>query len=539
MDGSSPLSNFSPGKRPFANFDSPGTNHFKKRHGSLSNRELDSRVQIMNDPIHGFIELHPLLVKIIHTPQFQRLKDIKQLGVCYWVFPGASHNRFEHCLGTSYLCGKMIDTLRELHRDEFEITENEALCVKIAGLCHDLGHGPFSHFFDGVFIPRAKPGSLWQHEDASCALFDFMMDSKNNPGLSETFAAFGLGENDKTFIKELFHGKNPETDTVQRVCSKSGKSKWFLYEIVSNKRNGIDCDKFDYFARDCFNVGVSSNFDCRRYFQNVRIIPVDNQLQICVRDKEVFNLYELFHTRWSLHHRVYQHKTHAAIEHLLCEALLKVDEKLKLSSAIYDMDRYWKLTDSIIYDILRNDSGDEDIREAQRLIQRIQRRELCKFCGQTQQLDPNEECPSEIKIAKKMAEKSEGALEHSQILVSIININFGMKHRDPIDSVVFFNKSYQPLKVRKEQVSQLLPQKFHERYVRVYAKSREDTEMVENCFEAWCRENEYPVPHMLEGDRTGYFSPAFKTIPGSQDTMKVPATSKINPRNLTKEFQEF
>ena len=53
----------------------------------------DAKVEIFNDPIHGFIQVHPLLVRIIHTPQFERLKDIKQLGVCYWVYPGASHNR--------------------------------------------------------------------------------------------------------------------------------------------------------------------------------------------------------------------------------------------------------------------------------------------------------------------------------------------------------------------------------------------------------------------------------------------------------------
>ena len=58
-----------------------------------SDGTVDVKVEIFNDPVHGFIELHPLLVKIIHTPQFERLKDIKQLGVCYWVFPGACHNR--------------------------------------------------------------------------------------------------------------------------------------------------------------------------------------------------------------------------------------------------------------------------------------------------------------------------------------------------------------------------------------------------------------------------------------------------------------
>ena len=495
-------------------------------------------MQIFNDPVHGFIELHPLLVKIIHTPQFQRLKDIKQLGICYWVFPGASHNRFEHCLGTSHLCGKMIDTLRDLHRGEFEITEKESLCVKIAGLCHDLGHGPFSHFFDCVYIPRVKSESKWQHEDASCALFDFMIE--NNPGLNEAFQSYGLGEQDKIFIKELIIGKDPWTDTVQRKCSLSKKAKWFLYEIVSNKRNGIDCDKFDYFARDCFNVGVTSNFDCRRYFQNVRVIPVDDQLQICVREKEVFNLYELFHTRWSLHHRVYQHKTHGVIEHLLAEALLLVDKKLGISNSVDDMHRFTKLTDSIIYDILRNESDDQNVKQAQQLLLRIQRRDLYKFCGQTQQLNPDQKRPDEDKIAKVIAERSNGALKEEQVFVTVIDIHFGMKDRDPIDSVIFFNKAHHPLKVRKEQVSQLLPQKFHERYIRVYAKSRDDTEIVQRCFEDWCRENNCPVPHMLEGDRTGYFSPAFKSGEGSRDKMEASTTTgEINPRNLEKDFQDI
>lgn len=55
--------------------------------------------QIFNDPVHGHIEVHPLCVKIIDTPQFQRLRDLKQIGACYFVYPGASNNRFEHCIG--------------------------------------------------------------------------------------------------------------------------------------------------------------------------------------------------------------------------------------------------------------------------------------------------------------------------------------------------------------------------------------------------------------------------------------------------------
>uniref|UniRef100_A0A3Q3MXZ8 HD domain-containing protein n=1 Tax=Labrus bergylta TaxID=56723 RepID=A0A3Q3MXZ8_9LABR len=110
--------------------------------------------QVFNDPIHGSIELHPLLIKIIDTPQFQRLRFIKQLGGVYFVYPGASHNRFEHSIGVGYLAGKLAEALRS-RQPELNITDRDVLCVQIAGLCHDLGHGPFSHLYDGMFLPKA------------------------------------------------------------------------------------------------------------------------------------------------------------------------------------------------------------------------------------------------------------------------------------------------------------------------------------------------------------------------------------------------
>ncbi|XP_018526907.1 deoxynucleoside triphosphate triphosphohydrolase SAMHD1-like [Lates calcarifer] len=117
--------------------------------------------KVFNDPIHGHVELHPLLIKIIDTPQFQRLRNIKQLGGTYFVFPGASHNRFEHCIGVGYLAGRLVQALNE-RQPELLISRRDILCVQIAGLCHDLGHGPFSHMFDGMFIPRARPGVTWK-----------------------------------------------------------------------------------------------------------------------------------------------------------------------------------------------------------------------------------------------------------------------------------------------------------------------------------------------------------------------------------------
>ena len=83
------------------------------------------------------------------------------LGGCYYVFPGASHNRFEHSIGVAYLAGRMCRVLQK-QQPELRICKKDRLCIQIAGLCHDLGHGPLSHFFDGIFIPRINPESKWK-----------------------------------------------------------------------------------------------------------------------------------------------------------------------------------------------------------------------------------------------------------------------------------------------------------------------------------------------------------------------------------------
>ncbi|XP_046843284.1 deoxynucleoside triphosphate triphosphohydrolase SAMHD1-like [Xenia sp. Carnegie-2017] len=469
--------------------------------GDSASNQTKIEYKIFNDPIHGTIELHPLLVDIINTPQFQRLKDIKQMGICHFIYPGATHDRFQHSLGTSHLCGELIDRLKELHRKEYEITDEESLCIKIAGLCHDLGHGPFSHFFDDVYKKKLKSDVIdleWKHEDLSCELFKFMLEEEENPELRKRFRHFDLFEKDEEFILELIKGKDPIRGKVERKCQLTKLPKWFLYEIVSNKQNGVDCDKFDYFARDCANVGVKSTFDHQRYFKNVRIMSIDEELHICVRDKEVFNLYELFHTRWSIHHKVCCHKTQAPIHDMLATAFQKVDKIMKISEAVKkkDMKRYTVLTDSILYDVLRKESEEPAVKEAQDWIKRIQKRKIYKFCGQTQP-QSNDDCPSEEKIVKDLVIISDEQLNEEDIFVDMPKIDFGMKGKNPVDAVTFFIKSGENVEIKREQVSRMLPQNFQERYIRVYAKhpeNKEQTELIKKTFRKWCSKQKYPKP---------------------------------------------
>src|SRR4030042_5464564 len=92
-------------------------------------------------PVHGLIPRDSQEIRLMNTGVFQRLRRIRQLAVAHLVYPGALHTRFEHCVGTMYVAGKICDRLREFR----QISEAETRIVRVAALLHDIGHGPFSH----------------------------------------------------------------------------------------------------------------------------------------------------------------------------------------------------------------------------------------------------------------------------------------------------------------------------------------------------------------------------------------------------------
>lgn len=136
--------------------------------------DLLNDYKIINDIIHGSVNLSKLAMMIIDTPEFQRLRYLKQLSTCYFVFPNAIHTRFEHSIGTYHIAKKMLYSLKnksktsELNKiseipelNKYfkinNITDNyltpfiiELVCI--GALCHDLGHGPYSHLFDDYFL---------------------------------------------------------------------------------------------------------------------------------------------------------------------------------------------------------------------------------------------------------------------------------------------------------------------------------------------------------------------------------------------------
>uniref|UniRef100_A0A3B3VEP1 Deoxynucleoside triphosphate triphosphohydrolase SAMHD1 n=1 Tax=Poecilia latipinna TaxID=48699 RepID=A0A3B3VEP1_9TELE len=468
---------------------------------------------VFNDPIHGHVELHPLLIKIIDTPQFQRLRNIKQLGGTYYVFPGASHNRFEHSIGVGYLAGRLVQALNE-KQPELLISRRDILCVQIAGLCHDLGHGPFSHMFDGMFIPKARPGINWKHEAASLKMFDYLVDDNH---LRPVMEEHGLVlPEDLDFIKEQIAGPTESSSGRGEKWPYKGRSKdkSFLYEIVANKRNGIDVDKWDYFARDCYHLGIQNNFDYRRFLKFARVCEVDGQKHICTRDKEVGNLYDMFHTRNCLHRRAYQHKVGNIIETMITEAFLKADPHIHvegsqgkiftLSTAIDDMVAYTKLTDNVFEQILNSSSP--ELAEAKLILHKIICRKLYKCLGQTQ---PDKALTENIHsweadLAQSIPHSGshDVDLQPEDFVVTVIMMDYGMKEKNPINNVRFYCKDdpTKAIKINKNQVSKLLPEHFAEQLVRVYCKKTDERtlEAAKKHFVQWCMDRNFSKPQ--DGD---------------------------------------
>ncbi|XP_010189202.1 PREDICTED: deoxynucleoside triphosphate triphosphohydrolase SAMHD1, partial [Mesitornis unicolor] len=474
----------------------------------LGQQHMDA-MKVFNDPIHGHIEIHPLLVRIIDTPQFQRLRYIKQLGGSYFVFPGASHNRFEHSIGVGYLAGCLVRELKE-RQPELDITQRDILCVEIAGLCHDLGHGPFSHMFDGRFVPLTRPDLKWKHETASVRMFEHLVTSNK---LEDVMTSYGLVlEEDMDFIKEQIGGPMDES-TCEELWPYRGrqKEKSFLYEIVANKKNGIDVDKWDYFARDCHHLGIQNNFDHKRLLKLIRVCEEGNQKHICARDKEAGNLYEMFHTRICLHRRAYQHKIGNIIEIMITEAFQKADQFLKIegsggkeyqiSTAMEDMEAYTKLTDHIYLEILH--SSCPELKEAREILRKIERRELYKFLGESQPETAREIVESgslaeDIANSKPEKNPPDVDLKAEDFIIDVVNMDYGMKEKNPIDNVLFYCKADPSKAVRivKEQVSKLLPMRFAEQLIRVYHKSQ-DSDIVsaaKQYFVQWCMRNNFTKP---------------------------------------------
>lgn len=238
--------------------------------------------KIINDPVYGFINVPgDFIFDLIEHPWFQRLRNIKQLGLTSFVYPGANHSRFQHCLGALHLMDMAITTLRSKGT---EISTREEEAVLIAILLHDSGHGPFSHALENSIITGIS------HEDISLLLMEKLNE-------------FYKGK--LTLAIEIFR------DTYQRR---------FFHELVSGQ---MDMDRLDYLRRDSFFTGViEGSVGSDRI---IRMLNVVND-SLVIDEKGIYSIEKFLIARRLMYWQVYMHKAVIASESLLVNVLKRARE---------------------------------------------------------------------------------------------------------------------------------------------------------------------------------------------------------------------
>lgn len=293
----------------------------------------------LKDSVYGQIHIDQYIVIAINTPHFQRLRHLKQLGTCSYVFPSATHSRFEHSIGVYYLTHMM---LQHLISRQSTISLHAQQIVCLAALCHDLGHGPFSHVFDSVLLPRL--GVDISHEDISCELFKDMINYISKNSESPDAEIFQFMHKNQVFVDlvcNMIHGKNlyafceknmtPETRTLLTEF----KNKHYLSSLVSNSLSGLDMDRLDYLFRDAKAIGLGLTIDANRLISSAAVYTITNTRDpkrssgelchmevLCYNVKILCDLSEVFHTRYRLFKILYTHKAVDAFDYLVTDVML-------------------------------------------------------------------------------------------------------------------------------------------------------------------------------------------------------------------------
>ena len=292
---------------------------------------------VFNDPIYGFIRINdPLILELIETPYFQRLRRIAQVGLSSLVYPGAHHTRFHHALGCVHLMQQSISVLQS---KGVAISAAESRALQIAILLHDIGHGPFSHAMEHSIIPNIS------HETLSLKFMHILNDQFKG-ALSLAISIF-RGESERFFFNQL----------------------------VSSQ---LDVDRLDYLKRDSFYTGVAEgNINSERLISMLNV--VDQTLVI--EEKGLYSVEKYLMARRFMYWQVYLHKTGIAAEAILikiferAKTLLKQGVLLQASDALMyflnqsddiqlseqTMEQFSKLDDTDIYAAIKTWSDHNDV----------------------------------------------------------------------------------------------------------------------------------------------------------------------------------
>ncbi|HEY8498963.1 MAG TPA: HD domain-containing protein, partial [Limnochordales bacterium] len=250
--------------------------------------------KIFRDPVHDFITVRdPLLVRLIDTPEFQRLRRLRQLGTAAGTYHGAEHSRFGHCLGAMHVMGKVLQRLREAGAPG--VDEELERLGRAAALLHDIGHGPFSHGLERVITPSKG------HEQWTRAILS------GPSGVREVLESAGSGFADQ--VQRVLTGELPPA------------LRW-LHHLVAGQ---LDVDRMDYLLRDALYTGAAyGRFDLERLINT--LLWVDGQVVFSYKGIPTAEEYVL--ARHYMYWQVYFHKTTRAQDLLLQAAWRRARELL-------------------------------------------------------------------------------------------------------------------------------------------------------------------------------------------------------------------
>ena len=417
---------------------------------------MNKKDHLPQDQIFGPLKIPSYCWQIIDTDEFQRLRNLLQLGCVVYVYPGTNHTRFEHSLGCAHLAGLFLSHF-EKTQPEIKIEPKHKKAVIIAALCHDLGHGPFSFTFDRI-ASEADP--TWDHNEMSCSILRYIVEKHNLSFEEEVIDAACA------FIQGQDYEGYPS----------------FLSNIVNNQTCDIDVNKFDYLSRDMNRSINTGRFEYDRLIYNCRII--DDKL--CWKISEIPTIERFFFNFNNMAERVYKHKVVQAIEVMLQDILEKVFEKIDIEEILKDPSVFVQYDDRMMLCVEHGEYGPE----AKALADRIIRRDLYKCIGSVR-VDPKDT------EGQRYSQKMPKGIEHDLIdnlkqpfgesIMRVVSTRFRyglQENRHPLLAVPFF-KDDKEITLQPDQISSISPTHFAQNVLRVYVTDKEHKAEAEEAFNKW------------------------------------------------------
>lgn len=251
------------------------------------------------DPIHQDVVLdrrkpaERLVIDLIDTSEFQRLRRIHQLGVSYFTFQGAEGSRFTHSVGVMHVASQLVDMLSE----KTEQVASMRPLILASALLHDLGHGPFSHVTEKIL--------KYDHEDWSCRIIS--------------------GDTQVREVLDSFSEEPGLVDKIVKVLKKEHKPK-YVSQIVSSQ---LDCDRFDYLLRDSYMTGTAYGlFALQRILRSLEIDEQKDRIEV-VGEKGQIAVEDYLFARYSMYAQVYYHRKNLAARAHLAKLIKRARHKIK------------------------------------------------------------------------------------------------------------------------------------------------------------------------------------------------------------------